>query len=699
MAISALNGDAIEKKSIVSMDDYLVSVPGVSYEDSGVGENAITMRGLTTAAFESAPVGVFIGEVPLNIFFGGVTGANTVDIKLVDMQRVEVLRGPQGTLFGSGTMAGAIRNIPNVPNLEELEGDIKLGLSNTDGAKGTNNKINGVINIPLIEEQLALRIAGYRFKNEGYTDLVGASEPTSGKAANAATYGAMLRDEKGVGSTVYTGYRASLLWKPSDELAVALIQITQDSEQDGYPHSLVAKDGYKNISFDPNSAFGEGEGRSEDVNITNLVVEYDLGWGSLLSSTAFKKYSWTRIIDLGRFNDLPLPQQVNGDTDSFIQELRISSQFDGPFQFLAGLYYEDEENILDGEVRWSGDLAIEPFPIFLGGNSNNILFLDIEQNLQQKAFFGEVSYMFNDELTLTVGGRWFDYEKDKIEASGGAFAPPPLDRKINEDGFKGKVNISYTPSDDTLIYAQWAQGFRLGRPAFVPPALLCDTNNDGVLDGTNSAISTDDLTSDTTDSVELGGKFGLLENRLTLNTAIYRVEWTDIPISVLGSCGFSSALNAGEATSQGIEVEATYYVLDDLRIEFGASYIDAELTKNSEGVGSKGDRLPLSPRSNVALAFEYGFEMAGYRSFVRADYASIGGYFPTLQGASAAGTLGDEIGDYDKLSLRAGITVNQLDVAIYGTNLTQSDEFVFATGPGGIRVAPSQIGLDLHYRF
>lgn len=690
MSISAFSGEDINRNSIVGMGDYLSTVPGVSQADFGVSHNRVSMRGLAASVSDETTVGIYLGEVPLSLIGGN---GFSVDTKLVDMERIEVLRGPQGTLFGAGTMGGAVRNIPKAPDLTGFEAKFNVGFSHTDHASGANNSTTGVINVPLVEDQLALRLVGYRYDNQGYTELVSASDP--GKAAAAALWGAEVVDQKGVGDSEFTGGRATLLWKPVDDLSVTLMHVTQDLEQIGFNAVDISKGGYKDVAFGLNGHYGGTEFLGEKADFTNLVIEYDMGWGSLVSSSIKSSSSSHSVRDVGRIIPLPLPELTLVENKGFIQEVRLSSTFDSPLQFLVGVYYEDLERTFPaGEITWGGNDALLPFT-GLGSDPDGLLSGTAQTLIEQKAIFGEVSYDITEELTFTAGGRWFEYDRRESQDFSGTLGTAFIDESSKESDFRGKTNISYTPDENTLIYAQWAQGFRLGKPVPVPPLALCDVDDDGILDGTSTPINTSGaLKSDGIDSYELGGKFTLLDDRFVVNAALYHIDWQDIPVAVfaLGGCGFGTHLNAGNATSRGVEMESSYFLTENLSLNVGASYNSGELSEDAPGLGQKGDRLPLAPRFNGNLGLEYAFNLAGYNSFVRVNFARVGAFHSDLQ------QLSPVIAGYNKLNLRAGITVDNFDIQLYGTNLTGSDALA-TYWDTAYRIAPRQIGLDVGYRF
>ena len=690
MSVSALDSEDIENRGLLNMEDYLNTIPGVSLTVSELGRNEIVIRGIGISRGEEAAVSVYFGEVPLtNVGFGFVT-----EPKLVDIERVEVLRGPQGTLYGASSMGGTIRYVPVVPNLQELEGKLEAGYYNTADTGGDSNKLVGTINVPLIEDKLAARVVAYRYDNGGYIEKVGANDPAT--VGIATTFGAVVENEGDVANSEYVGARASLLWKPSSNLDVTLMYTTQELEQNGNNLLDLTTSKYQSTAIQVGPANDGDEFFADDFDIFNLVVEYDLGWASLFSSSSWHDGIDTRTIDATKFFlSLPTLQFTEDDKEGFVQEIRLNSQWDGPLQVLSGIYYEDLERNRAVRATWVGDPALCCGLSFLGTNPN---FLTQHQNfsLEQFAVFGEVSYQVLEPLKLTLGGRWFDYERgERLYNSSGVLARADHNREANESDTSFKVNATYTPNDDVLLYAQWAEGFRTGKPVVPAPAATCDLDNNGILDGTNAPVNADTLDSDTLDSYELGGKFTLLDNRLIINSAIYHIEWEGIPTSVRGTCGLSVFINAGEARSQGMELESTYLLTPRLQVNIGTSYINAEFTEDDITLGvTEGTRLPRSSRFSASVGLHYNFEIAGYESYLQSDYAYVGDFRNNVS------TAYEEAGDYNTLDIRAGIAFDRIKLALYGTNLTNSDELTSVLTPGlGYRLRPRALGLDISYQF
>ncbi len=393
MSITALGSKEIEFRGLVGMGDYLSSVPSVSVLDQAAGKVTIVIRGLAAnpqnELSQGPTVGVYFGEAPISGF--GVDG-HTADIKMVDLERVEVLRGPQGTLYGASSFGGTIRNIPIAPNLQETEGSVKVGYSNTADLGSGNSEFRGVINIPFIEDTLAVRVVAYHFNNSGFYKNVAASDPTVSAAAEAT--GAIALDRGDIGSDKYTGGRISVLWQPTDKFTANLTYLKQKIEQDGWPQADLELDigsfSQRRLQMrrPPNGEdYGEPEFNeefSDDIEIINATLSYDFGWASLLSSSSWLKEDSKMYREIASFFGFAIPwsQPLSYVSDAFIQEVRLASQFEGPFQFIAGIYYEDIEQSTENWGIWGGDLALNSFgdPKFL-----EQVFDDIRE---QKALFG-----------------------------------------------------------------------------------------------------------------------------------------------------------------------------------------------------------------------------------------------------------------------------------------------------------------------
>ena len=685
MAISVLSDEVIKQRGLVEFADYLTTIPGASFVEFDAGDKRIVFRGLAvTPNDQQSTSGAYLGEMPMSS-----ASKAAFDIKLVDIERIEVLKGPQGTLYGSSALGGTVRSIPVAPNLQETEGYINVNISDLAESDDTNQSVVGAINIPLVEDQLALRVAAYNYDNAGYIDSISTPEAE----AVAALAGATVVVQDDLAGSTYTGARASLLWSPSASLSSTLTLGAQTVDVDGVNQVKMSLGGYQT------DYLNTGGRQSNDIDYTNLTIEYDLGWGSLISSSSavennallernFFPVSAARTAVFG-----PANFTASTDVDIFSQELRLVSELDGSMQFLAGLFYEDVEQNFNPRIDWVGSNASENvFGQSILANSLQVL------DYKQEAIFGEVSYQFNEMWELTIGGRHFDYDRvDTIKFLGeSAFKGVDAEEDLSESGQTYKANLSYTPHEDAHIYVQWSEGFRLGKGQGLPPASICDVDGDGKLDDTE-AFLVNRVEADTTENVELGTKFTFFDKRLTVNTSIFRIKWDNLPVAIQGQSldclNFSVINNIGEAQTQGIELETNYQVTDDLVVNLAASYIDTEW-KDARPPVEVGERLVYAPRANARLGVQYNFDLRAYPAFIRTDIGYVGEY-ETYPKASAS----PQAGDYVNLSLRAGLSIDQWSIALYGANLTNEDSSLVFDSDTGNRLSPRKIGLEVSFNF
>ena len=571
------------------------------------------------------------------------------DIRLVDTERVEVLKGPQGTLYGSNALAGLVRNIPVAPNTNEVEGKLTFNASAQDESDDYNNSIEAVLNLPLVDDQLALRIATYKFDNAGYVDAIS----TPNVEGVAAATGSTVIVEDDVGGSTVTGGRATLLWTPTDNFETSVVFGTQKTDLDGSSQEMssvgLRKASYLNMAHGRNDVI--------ETDYTSLVMQYDFGSAMLTSASSLMRSDKTLSYNL--FPYVPNAFLGQGQTDIvdamdvFSQEIRLTSSLNGPIQFIAGLFYEDVDQ---DQTQISSD------PISAAVFVDADILLDYEQ----KAFFGEISYKIDDLWELTLGGRYFDYDRgDRNVFNPSVWFPAavetPVDTSEKDQIFK--ANLSFTPNDNSLIYFQWSEGFRLGKGQHLPAASQCDVNGDNRLDGTDAVLASS-IQSDSIENFELGAKLVLLDDRLVLNSTVFRINWDNLPVAIVtpgtDTCAAGTTVfnNLGEAYSEGVEVEASYALTPNLVASFTTSYIDSAWTKAALPA-VKGEQLSFSPNSTAVLAMQYNFELNAYSGFMRTDISYIGEYENSTQSA-----LLPVSGDYININLRAGISLDQWSLAL-----------------------------------
>ncbi|MEZ5713400.1 MAG: TonB-dependent receptor [Sphingobium sp.] len=739
ISMTVLGSDEIDTRNLQEMQDYLNAVPGVTMQDlSGQGAgNSIVIRGIAVdvqSTTDKQAIATYFGEVPT-----ARNGGGFVDLKMVDIERVEVLRGPQGTLFGSGSMGGTLRIIPKAPDLNDFEGMIGSGYSHTGGHGGGNTEFKGVVNIPLIQDKMAFRAVGYRYDTSGYVQNLAASYTGPFQVRDAAAnWGGAAVDDDSQGAQTVSGARASLLVHPADGLDITLSYAWQKSDNDGtglifgflpdkystiwtHPGDTVAR--YH--TFKPGLDLG-GTFASETAHIGNLTIEYDAGWGQFISATSYVDINRTSAYDgtyylqsiLGMFGI-----GYNYRSKQFSQEVRFASSFDGPFQILAGAYYEHlpyTENsgdfftgsaarqqasleLLNSILGWN----IAPFPAYMGH-------FNYDYTGNQTALFGEVSYDILDNLKITVGARHYDYDRTEyaidVSPSPSNFGTvdAPFVNRDNVSKNKGetyKAGIEWRPDENKFLYFTWSEGFRPGQFVLKPPLEFYDPTNSGFYtaeDGSQIPI-TDGLAPDTLQNYEIGFKGTFAGGRIALSAAAYHIDWKGLPVTV-GIRNIVSPpattgvrLNAGKAVVDGFELEGRFRLMEALTLDLGGSYNVAKLDGDSS-LGASGTKLPGSADYQITAGLQYDFALAGYDGFIRGDYS----YQSEFKSKIAEPDDALKAGGYGMLNMSAGMTFNDFSVNVFVKNLTNQDDITWlqsANYPSYYRLRPRTAGFNVAYRF
>ncbi len=708
-SISVLTRGDIERKGLVHAEDYLRGMPAVNQVDGGAFGATIAIRGAETSlAFQNNTTGgttaTYFGETPTSAS-AGATGTN-VDIKLVDIERVEVLKGPQGTAFGSSSMGGAVRQIPVAPKLDQFEGKVASSYSVTSGTGGDNYMFQAIGNVPLMRDRIAVRAVAYAFSDSGYyRNRAGSDLNFQSRIIGGA--GRFATDEDEVGAARAVGGRVAALFQVSEDLSFKLNLLTQKNEVDGWPAETTGYYEQSTLQVAPEHVRrGQTGGFTDrDIRIANAVMEYDLKWADLLATYSYTDSS-SAFVD--PFTSLGVTWPVS--TDRFFPhrehngEIRLATRLNGAWNFLAGVYgekYDDDYFIYD--YIWYGDPAAN-----LYGPNRAFGTLTRRLHAQQKAVFGEASWKFAPRFTLTGGVRAYDYDREQTYVTTGPFlTDASANSSAGASGSIFRANLSYKPADDAMLYAGWAQGFRLGALTVPLAPGRCDANGDGLVDGTSVPIeSTGSTDADSVDSYEIGGKFAAFDRRLTIDAAVFRMDWSNLPIRVQPQGAVCIFLdNAGTARSEGAEFQANYQISDAWRIDFGGSYIHARLTEDVPAQGwHADDRLPGTPKVNANLGAQYAFELAGHAASVRADAIHIGSFYSAVGQREAL-----KSGDYVKLDISARVAIDNLNIDLYVRNVTDEDAYTlrspYATiSPGstivqGYRMRPRTIGLQLGYSF
>lgn len=694
MSTSVITADLIDKRDLQGMDDYLRYQPGTNYVDRGVSRNSAIIRGITADPGRGGAIaGIYIDETPVQgLGFAG----GSPDLKLVDIERVEVLRGPQGTLYGGGSMSGTVRTLTRAPDTGGFDGEVRLGGSQTSGDGDFNYEAQAMLNLPFADERLALRAVVYRFENSGYVENVAVSDPV--KLQGVDIFGARLSDHTDDrGKSEIDGYRLSALWHPSDALDVRLTAMGQEIDQDGFPTTDALQGPFEQSRYA--RLDGSDENLFDDLELYNLLIEYGQATWSLLSSTSWTDYEYGFDWDVGLFfydalGGLEPPYWLYqaGQNEVFTEELRWVWDAGGRWRLLIGGFYEDRSTGFDQALNFEGDPNLDPFGGFFDSMDR------VEDDLEQVSLFADLTFDLSDRWEATIGGRYFDFD----QAARSLLVGETSENSSSESGDTWKAGLNWRPGGDRmeespLVYLTWSQGFRPGRPVAAAPA-RCDPDGDGVIDGIGLPFK--DIESDEVESLEVGYKTEFARRRVSLQAAVFDVSWDGIPIEipVPDPCAFTLPFNAGSAESQGVEFALSALLTDSLKLDLTGSWVDAELTEDAPGLGQDGDRLPGSPNFNASLGIEYEFDWHDFAGWVRGDLAWVGDYYSTLQETRP------ELGDYTTLDFSAGLDLQSWTFEVFVKNLTDSDELtwanpIWAPYPRGSVLRPRTIGARLGYYF
>ncbi len=572
-----------------------------------------------------------------------------------------------------------------------------------------------LLNIPLVTDKLALRVVGYQDEIAGFIDNTFAGQPEIDWSAGlGAPDGTLISpaiapfQRRDINSQDTWGARGTLTWQASERLRLELMHATQDVTVDSEEFTDPAVGDYgQSRGLDP---FEEG-GNGERLNVNTLVVNYDWDAVSLISAsswTEMKRFSDQDIAFLAAASGLPpLPWGLHDSSEGelFTQELRLQSRGDQPLQWTLGAYY------LEQEASFAQFVPDYSCPACLGVVIRDQTFeldapLSKFYESEQKSIFAQVSYDLTDKWTVGVGGRYledditdFDIAADGFLIRGGEPGPttpePPQSGHVSE--FNPSAYVRFEPSDSTTLYAQAAKGFRSG----VVNPLIADACVEEA-----EALGAQEFTDpDTLWNYELGAKAQVADGRLAINGAVYRQKWEGVQLGATLDCGFSQVLNAGDATSDGAELELVAQPVDAWRFNVSVAVNNTEFDNVVPQSGySPGERLPDVPKINGSAGVQFNFSLGStWSGFVRADYVHVGDVrvkFPAPDPADAVVLTQDA---FQTANLRLSFQRGPLGLDLFGTNLSDERGVVNTGEPAfGSReniTRPREVGVELRYSF
>ena len=745
VTVTALTEETLKEMNVSNFDEYIQYLPNVTSGGRGPGQSTIYIRGMAvdpvnvflSAAQGSSPnVALYLDEQPIQ-----VPGRN-LDVYVADMERIEVLAGPQGTLFGASSQAGTVRLITNKPKFDVQEGGFNTSLFDTKNGS-RSYAFDGFLNVP-ISESWAVRGVVYQTKSGGYIDNV---EGTwSGKGRGSFNSTATFQEDKNTAlveddfnDSSYKGFRLSSAYTINEDWDLLVTHVDQDITADGV--------------FDYDPAIGDLkvsrfiEDKLEDsFNQTSITLEGRMGsldaiyTGSLLERTADQTVDYSGYANVGAWlpyyvcnaydytvcGSATVQVELFDENQRTTHEFRVSSNefSDLPFSYTAGVFMDESELMTQNDYGYLGTLSVAanngtyggyidntPIPGAWAGNPNARpsqyrFFNDILRTEEQTSFFGELTFPVNDKLDLLVGVRKYDLDVDfrgqskfgyrgsNVSNGRNYDAEPHGTAPLNLSDQITKFTASYKPDADTLYYFTRSEGYRPG-----------GFNRGGLLASKNPAFPTVPLTYETDDVVntEFGVKTLLLDGAMRLNASYYNIEWTDIQVSRFDPANVSILTfveNAADADVSGLEADILWYPTDDITVSSAMSYNSTEVTRIKAQIveiAPVGSALPLSPDFQWNVRIRKDSELNGLPAYTQLAIKSASDSYSSLEKDQRYNQSA-----YRTVDLAYGFEVNNTQIEFFARNLTDERAQLYFNDQDDIpRITtnrPRNIGMRASYR-
>jgi iron complex outermembrane receptor protein len=594
--VTAISADTLINNNQLRLQDYFTSVPGLSVTPGDLhGSPMLAIRGITTGGgFTNPTVGVVVDDVPYGSSTGNGGGFQAPDIDPSDLARVEVLRGPQGTLYGASSIGGLLKFVTVDPSTDQVSGHVQAGTNSVYNGVGAGYSFRGAVNVPLTDT-LAVRASGYARQDPGYVDNV-------------------QTGQNGVNKADAQGGRLAALWRPADDFSIKLSALIQRTTVDGSP-DVDLQSGLGDLQQSDLRGTGTYDTRFQAYSAT---VKAKLGSVDLISLSGYNINSYSDVYDFtpyfgsvtqSIFGITGSPLVDNNRTTKFTQEIRLSAPIGQKFEWLFGAFYTREKSEFVQVV-----LAENPVT---GARVGTSLDATLPSTFEEYAVFTDVTYRVTDRFDVQIGGRESQNRQTFAETETGAVFSSPViqpEARTKDDSFTYLVTPRFKVSPDLMVYARLASGYRPGGP-----------NANSVAQGTPPSFQPDK-----TKNYEIGVKGDLLAHALSFDASLYYIDWNNIQVQLtLPPHGAGYTANAGGAKSQGVEFSVESRPLAGLTVAAWIAWDDAVLTKafppTSSAYGVSGDRLPYSSRFSGNLSVEQDFPLwSSVTGFVGGSVSYVG---------------------------------------------------------------------------
>ncbi len=690
ISIAAYSQELMERRGIRNIEDIALTTPGVKFSGSTFGAGAgtnISIRGISSSS-GAATTGIYIDDVPIQIRSNIQTSFGSGFPQVFDLERVEVLRGPQGTLYGAGSQGGTVRFITPTPDANEFSIYARGEVSST--AHGDPSYESGVaVNLPLVEDTLGLRVSAWRKEEGGFVDR----KVTNTSMPDAPEY-------SDVNSATTSVLKAALAWQATDSLTITPSVFYQERKTDD------AGTFWSTLSSADDGQFVSGSSMaqpSEDKFVlSSITAVMDFENTTLTSVTSYfdrdgyaqRDYTMLDVAFIaGIFPPYPFipgmvaPGETTAKQQNFAQEIRLNSNDeDAFFNWTVGGFYTEMKQ--QGSVN-TEDLFLELYlPVSVETifgiplTDDRYIFLSANDSVEKQwSVFGQTDLKFTDQLSLTLGLRYSSVDFDYIRTVGGPINYPGFGPDIHftvgsqsSSPITPKIGVNYQLTDDHLLYASAAKGFRVGG---VNPPLFIDPQT-GV--SCSSIPVPEDYDEDTLWSYEVGAKNRFLGGALRTETSVYYIQWKDIQqfVNPGGCAGNGFRDNLGDATSQGFEFSATGQVTDNLVLSGTVGYVeaeyDAEITSPAGVIVAKGQSLDVTPWQYSLMVDYFAPAFSDGEAYAHVEYQYGSRNDGTSRWEDPASISYDPDLGFDpatrQTNMRIGWRSDSLDVSLFGRNLT-----------------------------
>jgi iron complex outermembrane receptor protein len=701
VSITTFGTQELKDRAVERFMDYATMVPNLGFGASGDGaanSRTISIRGVSG----DNTTGFYLDETPL---------PDSLDPRIVDIDHIEVLRGPQGTLYGARSMGGTVRLLTNQPDTNRASASVHAGISSTQHTQAPNYVADGVVNLPLIQDTLGLRMVGFFDREAGFFKREFPTTPG----------GTALATVDDVGRSVVQGGSLSLLLKLNDALTITPRVLHQETAYNGFPFADATATNLSPTNFVQSRLFDVPEGGSDRWTLYSLGIRFSLPFGELVSSTSYfdrriiEREDESDVVSLFFYTPAGLPPVVSQITEikplhRFVQEVRFASQLHGPWQFVVGAYFSATNGQSTPGLY---PPTIVPGLTAVAGYPGDLFFYqNYPSGIREPAVFGELSFQATSQLKLTAGARWYEIKSTASGTEQGAAVGTVVTdapSTLTEVGVNPKFQADYQLNPDAMVYATAAKGFRPGGLVPTVPsaeALGCPAQLAALGLTTQQ---THKYQSDSLWNYELGTKTAWLDNRLTVNADVFYIDWKDIQQQILLGCGFQFRTNAGAAKSEGTELELHARPLHGLDLSGGIGYQHAVITKAGAGGAQSplqpGDRVYQVPDWTANTSVTYTLALSSRFSLVNnLTYSYVGGSKSANNDPFNPRTRSP----YSLLDARFALAFGRSELALVGKNLTNEhanladNRSIAVELPGRPRIVTNQpvtIGIEFRSTF